>query len=1839
MRSITAGLFKRKNPKDGTSSNPTSPASPGDAEGEDLSPNGNSSSSKAGPPGEEDKDLSLQVYVKQASGIAMADKGGFYCYCEEEPKDYDYKDLIKKHPSFQTPVKRIKKDPVWDFNSTFAGFDLGDKLKFQVRSLISEDITQAPSEKDAIVGEVTLDTGSRLDGFTGELDLKQDGKTVGTLAVQVTPCRRYEVNMVSATGLRNADWTGKSDPYCICEVLGRPDTRVETPVCKGSTNPEWNKTCEVDVARKDSLVFTLKDRDWPTGDDPLGSATLTGEQILKGLDDEIEIDDPSQKRGSTAKLKIVIKRISSAEHADAEAKKAAAVKIQAISKGRAVRKAKDEQENKTGDKKDEDNKQATKMKGRWKSEVAPQDEDKADAKEKTSKDAKLTTQESHGYLVDDDDRKKPRTTGLQVTLISAEGLKETDGKKPMPVCVCSLTGSEKEFFRTKGLPAATTDPKWDFQGSISEIHPKDSLDFTLKDAAAHDHLLGKATLEASKFNPMGFNGELILAFSGKGKKAKIHLKVRLVQPSSVVATPVKKPKPTGPWCFMLKLKSAYCERIERKEDKPKKRVFQKKLDKTDLRDKSAAELANEANQENPWMGMDTYAICQVPDKDDTMVVTRVIMNAFAPEWEEQYMIRNWKEGDDLQLSVWDYEPAPAKDQLLGKVMLKANVFEQGGFEGILELEEDDEEEGQEKKFRSLLNIQIYMLEASPEKQVKLVEQSRESYIDHIELKDPNKNKVRIAPGEVLRPKIKSVFQRLYQDHSDRAQKKRAAKEVFWESQQNILDALIESTCRTAKSKEIKEISKRLFEDGEIRRKKREEWIAKRHEQVISELQNVPEISAFASSREEGDSGGQRYEFLYAAAQRAEEHKEKLRVQQKEKEKTYLIENSVHANAEPQGEDDEVFERLFGESFQRKERFQDRLRDAKITEEEALFGRVVIDDPVIFNQIVDESSERLHGEHAKRLQRIGERKAKLEQIEEFQAGQIHQKKPGVKTTGSRTRFHMLYVDSLRRMEQQRLVQEKHERDTEQEIKDMQIFKSPPPVFEDTPANDDLDRIFGQLYNPEIRGKLTLGENPGAKASDSDDSDRERNKSKTRKKPRKDSTDDDSTPRKNKSSKSPRRRGDDSGSDDDAKRKSGRGKEEKSKQKSGKHADDKRQKPSSKSREDSTDSKRKKDDKSKSKSKSKGPTDSDSDDGKTSKHKSKLKSHDRGRGDSDSEDGKASKQKSRTSKNHSKSRGRGDSDSDESVKSNKSSRSKGKAAVSTPKVRKSDAPSSARKAQAPGTKSDASRAKTPPPRPAERGATGKGPAAARSRSTPAGKDSRSKTPPGPDQLGSRTSVTNLTPEQKQKKLARRQKAENMLRQQEVDDYTLQGWHPAYRHSLLLRVDPAHRAKVEADLDFREMMSRVPIQNREFCKKCQALFSPDAAFCRRCGAKREGGPEPAQPQVHPLVKMAEALKKKKARAADHFGKFDTNGNGRIAVKEFRQGIEELGLPMYYEDLRKLMVEVDANGNADGCVTIQEIEQALRKAEKMATRRKSELFQNATSSGPRRGTIAVAANDTIEGTAESLMSEQPARAITPSRTTKRRSVTGSPSDSRKSLLRHIDEDELIRDEQLLIPRTTTVRGDMRPSLLPPEIAEVLPPGTKWDTRPLRQRSGISSGAEDEDAKDGDAKSSPALDDGAIAALDKDVERELLLALEENIISGLNDSSINRIEPTPIPKALQGLVQNLGDYYFLKVEVEDNDDETVKMTLYKTEDSRLRSAPLSKMWKDREDQTKMGGGNSKPTTPRSKDGAKRPSGASKQSGGDGKTATTPRSSNSKDKDKKTPRSNNSKDKEAANEN
>mmetsp|Transcript_53752 Transcript_53752/g.172293 ORF Transcript_53752/g.172293 Transcript_53752/m.172293 type:complete len:349 (-) Transcript_53752:226-1272(-) len=88
------------------------------------------------------------------------------------------------------------------------------------------------------------------------------------------------VTVLSASGLRAADLGGKSDPYCVCQVPGRPQTRFKTHVIKESLDPVWNCQASIaDYSPGDPLEFVVWDQDFGKSDDLLGRATLSSAQF------------------------------------------------------------------------------------------------------------------------------------------------------------------------------------------------------------------------------------------------------------------------------------------------------------------------------------------------------------------------------------------------------------------------------------------------------------------------------------------------------------------------------------------------------------------------------------------------------------------------------------------------------------------------------------------------------------------------------------------------------------------------------------------------------------------------------------------------------------------------------------------------------------------------------------------------------------------------------------------------------------------------------------------------------------------------------------------------------------------------------------------------------------------------------------------------------------------------------------------------------------------------------------------------------------------------------------------------------------------------------------------------------------------------------------------------------------------------------------------------------------------------------------------------------------------------------------------------------------------------
>lgn len=116
--------------------------------------------------------------------------------------------------------------------------------------------------------------------------------------------------IVGARGLRNADLRilggGKSDPYCICEVLGKPETKIRTEAIDDTTEPTWDHWAKIpEFAKDDTLVFTVWDKDRFKHDDFLGRAMVAGDTLgAAGFEGDLQLSEAGE--GIKAYLRIRI---------------------------------------------------------------------------------------------------------------------------------------------------------------------------------------------------------------------------------------------------------------------------------------------------------------------------------------------------------------------------------------------------------------------------------------------------------------------------------------------------------------------------------------------------------------------------------------------------------------------------------------------------------------------------------------------------------------------------------------------------------------------------------------------------------------------------------------------------------------------------------------------------------------------------------------------------------------------------------------------------------------------------------------------------------------------------------------------------------------------------------------------------------------------------------------------------------------------------------------------------------------------------------------------------------------------------------------------------------------------------------------------------------------------------------------------------------------------------------------------------------------------------------------------------------------------------------------------
>lgn len=241
-------------------------------------------------------EVQLKVTIASAQALRNADfvgKSDPYCICEV---------LGKPDPNIQTAVVSDQLNPAWNFESVLAGYCVGNSLTFTVKD---KDVLKS----DDILGKATLTTAQIFpDGFEGEIQLTDAGAGVEAfLKVQVAVVHpKVKVTVVGARNLRNADMIGKSDPYCICEVQGKPSVQIVTPSVTDTLNPEWLHEAElVGYQIEDALIFTVKDKDPLKPDDFLGKVSVPFEAFTDSVfEGELQLTETQGELESFLKLKI-----------------------------------------------------------------------------------------------------------------------------------------------------------------------------------------------------------------------------------------------------------------------------------------------------------------------------------------------------------------------------------------------------------------------------------------------------------------------------------------------------------------------------------------------------------------------------------------------------------------------------------------------------------------------------------------------------------------------------------------------------------------------------------------------------------------------------------------------------------------------------------------------------------------------------------------------------------------------------------------------------------------------------------------------------------------------------------------------------------------------------------------------------------------------------------------------------------------------------------------------------------------------------------------------------------------------------------------------------------------------------------------------------------------------------------------------------------------------------------------------------------------------------------------------------------------------------------------------
>lgn len=253
--------------------------------------------------------IDVKVTIFGAKGLRAADfsfvgKGKSDPFCRAQIHG-------RPHSKVETPHLKKTLEPDWNHVCHFEGVKDDDFLEFEV---FDYDMLGSPD----LLGKVLVPySGFFHQALDEHLVLEETDGNHSTLHVRIEQVpkdfeheadTRCFVKIISAHSLRSADWGGKSDPYCTCEVVGKAKSKIQTKVLFRTLEPVWDEEDEVvDYEEEDGLRFEVWDYDLIGAPDSLGFVTIHNDDFHPmGFTGPLYMEDCGKGGGSYIQVQIEV---------------------------------------------------------------------------------------------------------------------------------------------------------------------------------------------------------------------------------------------------------------------------------------------------------------------------------------------------------------------------------------------------------------------------------------------------------------------------------------------------------------------------------------------------------------------------------------------------------------------------------------------------------------------------------------------------------------------------------------------------------------------------------------------------------------------------------------------------------------------------------------------------------------------------------------------------------------------------------------------------------------------------------------------------------------------------------------------------------------------------------------------------------------------------------------------------------------------------------------------------------------------------------------------------------------------------------------------------------------------------------------------------------------------------------------------------------------------------------------------------------------------------------------------------------------------------------------------